>query len=388
MKKILFIFFVLPCFLLAGPKVVLLSLDGLAAKYFNEEKVSFFEKIKQKGAYASSLTPVFPSLTFPNHASLITGCDAGAHGVVANRFYSPQKRKFFKYDQNPEWMECEPLWVSAEKQNIKTAVDQWPLSYGAWQGVKPTYFSKRFESNRDDEETLKGILDHLKQKGPQAPQLVVGYVSGPDHEGHVFGASSVQVKKKLKKINRELEAFYASIQKLPDAANIALVLVSDHGMSDVKKQISLTSFALDRFDITQSIVSGPLLFLHLKKAKEKEIQKILNVFKEKGVEVYSTSTWPKIWGNYHEHYGQVVVQLENGTVFQRPSHNEEGVKGTHGFSAQEKDMGGIAFFVGDMFQRKNIGVIEVLDIAPTLSKLLGISKPKHAQKEALDIFVK
>src|SRR5262245_25705822 len=130
-------------FSLFARTAILLSLDGVAADYLENEKYETFDQFKKDGVFGRLLPP-FPSLTFPSHISIATGCTPGEHGIVANRFID-KKRGEFKYSGDPEWMECEPIWVSVERQNRKSAIVQWPVSYGKWHGISASRFSSEYD---------------------------------------------------------------------------------------------------------------------------------------------------------------------------------------------------------------------------------------------------
>src|SRR5580765_7437443 len=112
MKKILSCLLIFP-FALYAKTAILVSLDGVAADYVENEKYAAFETLKQDGIFAR-LIPPFPSLTFPSHTTMVTGCSPGEHGIVGNRFID-KKKGDFAYEEDPEWIECEPLWVTAER---------------------------------------------------------------------------------------------------------------------------------------------------------------------------------------------------------------------------------------------------------------------------------
>ncbi len=71
--------------------------------------------------------PSFPSLTFPNHFTLVTGKYPSVHGIVGNNFFDPVMQKQFTYadaslSMVPEYWNAEPLWETAELQGVRTAI--------------------------------------------------------------------------------------------------------------------------------------------------------------------------------------------------------------------------------------------------------------------------
>jgi len=60
------------------------------------------------------MQPSFPTLTFPNHYTIVTGLYPSNHGIVANTFYDPDLGDDFNYaipakSWNPKWWGGEPV---------------------------------------------------------------------------------------------------------------------------------------------------------------------------------------------------------------------------------------------------------------------------------------
>src|SRR6185436_16826689 len=102
---------------------------------------------------ASSMLSVFPSLTFPNHYSIVTGLYPVHHGIVNNSFYDEKKADSYSISKSSavkdsSWYGGTPLWVLAEEQNMLSASFYWVGSEAAMHGVRPTYYyrySKKIE---------------------------------------------------------------------------------------------------------------------------------------------------------------------------------------------------------------------------------------------------
>src|SRR5690349_9906946 len=71
------------------PYVVLVSFDGFRADYLDRLPLPNFRRLAASGVRARSMLPSFPSKTFPNHYTLVTGLYPGDHGIVANTFWDP-----------------------------------------------------------------------------------------------------------------------------------------------------------------------------------------------------------------------------------------------------------------------------------------------------------
>ena len=75
------------------PYLILVSLDGFRADYLDRFRLPNLGRVMKRGARAKWMNPVFPSLTFPNHYSLVTGLYPEKHGIVGNSFYDPARRQ-------------------------------------------------------------------------------------------------------------------------------------------------------------------------------------------------------------------------------------------------------------------------------------------------------
>src|SRR5580693_1023631 len=115
----------------APPKhaLVLISLDGFRWDYLDRNASPNIKAIAGRGVRAKSLIPAFPSETFPNHYSIVTGVYPEKHGIVKNNMYDPVFDASFSMSRNAaesRWWGAEPIWITAVKQGQFSAVYFWP----------------------------------------------------------------------------------------------------------------------------------------------------------------------------------------------------------------------------------------------------------------------
>ena len=190
------------------------------------------------------MLPSFPSVTFPNHYTLVTGLYIESHGVVGNSFWDADLGEEFYYtdparSMQPKWWSGgEPLWVTAEKQNVKTAIHMWPGSEAHIQ-LEPTYLDK-FNGSELLSQKVDRILqlldmpgsDDVEVEGAQTrPQFIAAYVPNVDADGHKYGPNSTQMRQTISSVDDMLTQLFAGItmRNLSDIVNV--VIVSDHGMA-------------------------------------------------------------------------------------------------------------------------------------------------------------
>src|SRR5271167_3792636 len=166
--------------------VVLVSLDGFrydyAKKYDAKNLLSF---AKQGASAPDGMVPAYPSITFPNHYTLVTGLYPEHHGIVANSFYDPARKESYAYTDpkaatDGTWYGGTPLWVLAEKQGMRAASFFWPGSEAEIQGKRPSYYLT-FDDKFPDEKRVDQIIAWLRLPPGQRPHFITLYYSNVDH---------------------------------------------------------------------------------------------------------------------------------------------------------------------------------------------------------------
>jgi ectonucleotide pyrophosphatase/phosphodiesterase family protein 5 len=216
------------------PYVLLISLDGFRWDYVDKYKPVFLSYFAKNSAHLKSLRPSFPTKTFPNHLSIVTGSYPQHHGIVANRFYAPELDKTYNIKDpeavtNSDFYWRKPLWVIAEEQDMRSASYFWPSSEAAINGVRPSHF-KKYDHNAAHQERIDGILAWYQLPVNERPQLVTSYFHDIDSAGHEFGQDSKALIAAINKVDDSIRQLIEKVRTLDFDVNI--VLVSDHGMDD------------------------------------------------------------------------------------------------------------------------------------------------------------
>ena len=153
------------------PTTILISLDGFRADFLQRRLTPTLSAFIQEGVSPKYMLPSFPSVTFPNHFTLVTGLYPESHGVVGNTFWDPVTEEEFFYtntsvSMKSKWWLGEPIWQTAEEQNVPTAVHMWPGSEAHINGVDPTHLDRY---NGSEELSIKSarILSLLDKPGPK-----------------------------------------------------------------------------------------------------------------------------------------------------------------------------------------------------------------------------
>jgi len=232
--------------------VILVSLDGFRYDYERKYGAPHLAEMAKDGASTpEGMLPSYPSTTFPNHYTLVTGLRPEHHGIVAMEFYDPEHKANYRYSdlktsEDGSWYAGTPLWVLAEQQGMRSACFFWPGSGAEIEDVRPSYYL-HFDDKVDDEKRVEQVADWLKLPPPERPHFITLYYANVDHAGHTYGPESEQTKDAVHHVD-------ALIGKLRDAIKasglpVDLIVTAYHGMITADpKPVVLDQFAhLDGF---------------------------------------------------------------------------------------------------------------------------------------------
>ncbi len=213
--------------------VVLVSLDGFRYDYPRKYAATHLLALGKSGASTpNGMLPSYPSLTFPNHYTIVTGLYPEHHGIVANSFYDPTRKQTYVYrnsDSNADgsWYGGVPLWSLAEQQGMRSACFFWPGSEAAIAGKRPSYYL-HFDDASPDEKRIDQVIAWLQLPAADRPHLITLYYSNVDHEGHLHGPDSAEVREAVHHVDDLMGELKSRLDRLH--LPIDLVVLADHGM--------------------------------------------------------------------------------------------------------------------------------------------------------------
>uniref|UniRef100_A0A0R3S067 NUC domain-containing protein n=1 Tax=Elaeophora elaphi TaxID=1147741 RepID=A0A0R3S067_9BILA len=152
------------------PPLLIVSSDGLRESYLNENVTPTIQRLIDYGTHSKYMLPTFPSKTFPNHYTIVTGLYPAWHGIVDNSFYDSQLKNFFKKSANESgWYLGEPIWETAKKAGLKSGVFFWPGRTAL--GKLPNYWVK-YNKSIPFTHRVDTLTDWLKLPDDERPSLV------------------------------------------------------------------------------------------------------------------------------------------------------------------------------------------------------------------------
>ncbi|HEY6225009.1 MAG TPA: ectonucleotide pyrophosphatase/phosphodiesterase [Gemmatimonadales bacterium] len=216
--------------------VVLVSIDGFRFDYFDRYPAPNLHRLAARGVRAP-LVPVFPSKTFPNHYSIVTGLYPEHHGVVENTMYDPSFDGLFQISDSAavadaRWWGGEPLWVTVQRQGQIAASCFWPGSEAAIGGVRPRYWL-HYDARVPDSARVRQVLDWLSLPAAARPTFVTLYFSEVDHAGHDSGPDSPAVARAVLQVDAAIGRLQDGLASRGLAGRVNLIVVADHGMSAI-----------------------------------------------------------------------------------------------------------------------------------------------------------
>jgi predicted AlkP superfamily pyrophosphatase or phosphodiesterase len=361
--------------------VVLVSLDGFRYDYPRRYGATHLLQLGFKGASApEGMFPAYPSLTFPNHISIITGLYPEHHGIVANSFWDPAREQTYVYSQTQSnsdgsWYSGTPLWVLAEQQGMRSACLFWPGSEAEIQGKRPSYYL-RFDEKLDDEKRVDQVVAWLKLPPELRPHFITLYYSNVDHAGHNYGPDSDEVRAAVHHVDAMVGDLVTKMAPLH--LPVDLVVVADHGMVTLQGgPVTLSDFA----DLSDFHTEGALLY----PKPDADVQEAYEEFlahPDPRFKVYRRADMPAyLHFDANSREGDPVI-VPNGPFSLRAhaSSSDESAKnhrGGHGFNPRTMpEMKAIFFAAGpDVRPGVQLKPFENVNIYPFIAEILGLEPP-------------
>lgn len=361
------------------PPVILISIDGFRWDYADHIATPNIDRIVAEGFRVESMKPSFPSLTFPNHYTLVTGRHPHHHGIVGNQFFDAQQDDLYSMYRSedvtdPKWYMAPAIWEVAEGAGMESASYFWVGS--EMKGRHPVTFLP-FKNGIPPKQKVETVLQWIDPKQRPSPRLVLAYFSFVDSAGHLFGPDSPEVVFAVQRMDAVLGMLLDGFDALQVEPNV--IVVSDHGMTNLNGVALKVEDAVDAIgadSVAKYINNYSQLDLFLKDPTESNMTAALQKLpKREGYTWYRRARAP--FPMHPSRNGDIVGIADLGYVFQKGDRRSK-YAGGHGYDPNAPDMGSICFGFGPAFESMSeLNRVQAVDIFPLVAHLLGIDPPKN-----------
>jgi hypothetical protein len=319
-----------------------------------------------------------------------------------NTFYDTKHYRTYRYPSTSQLLKAEPIWITAKRQGIRTAVTDWVLSHAQAGPVRTDYFGERYDTRLGDRERIQVLLDIWKKDTKAVPlQLLMGYADGPDKAGHTYGPDAPEIAVTMKEMDQLMSDVFDQVMalftnRMAKNDTLYLFITTDHGMATVHTLVNPTRLTgvNDQANVIV-ITSGNIAHVHLNRIRDVKRRAALadeimaRLQPHDFLRAYRRKDIPTEWRyDYPRRVGDIVIALETGYTFSaRPSavtapvEEFGGPKGMHGYDPEREPlMKGFAVFwrYPEKLGGIDLGPIDCLQLHPTAAAVLGIEPAEGA----------
>jgi predicted AlkP superfamily pyrophosphatase or phosphodiesterase len=366
--------------------VLLISVDGMRYDDLDLVPLPNVGRLLAHGVRAP-LVPVFPSKTFPNHYSIVTGLYADQHGIVANTMYDPDLDAWFRMTDrgavaDGRWWGGEPIWVTAERNRIRAAPLFWPGVEAEIGGIRPSYWLP-FDDRMPNERRVTQVLEWMDLPEGERPGFVTTYFSAVDVANHDHGPQSAEVKAALVATDRLIGMLLDGLDARGLLDRTAVLLVSDHGHAARSPDQVIILDDLLPPGLADVVDWSPVLQLRPRPGLVDSVSRLL-AGRHPHLRVYRKADIPARWHYQASPRIQPIVAVadEGWEISSRNWHDRHPhafAGGSHGWDPDLPDMWGVFVASGPWFRAQSRGTpfrnVHVYDL---LCRLLGIPPAPNA----------
>lgn len=353
---------------------VIVSLDGFRWDYPRLHHTPNLNEIARRGVSAI-MRPSYPSSTFPNHYTLVTGLVPDHHGIVNNSFWDRENgRQYSMGDSltrnNPDYYRGEPIWITAEKQGVTAGSLYWVGSNIDIRGMYPTYYKVWAKEPRlSFAERIDTALVWLNKPEKERPRLITLYMEEPDGAGHRSGPHGNETHAIVQTMDSLIGVLMEGIEALPFSSQVNLIVTSDHGMTDISSERFINANDYLRPEWYNHIVGSNPSSIFCSESYQDSIYNLLSGIDH--IRVFKKEDIPaRLNYGTNENIGDLIVIADCGWQF---GFNPSRAKGAHGYDTACSDMHVIFFAYGPNFKKNYKGkIFDNTALYSLMAVLLGI----------------
>jgi len=371
----------------ADPILILISFDAWRWDLIDRADAPNLRALAARGVRSEGLIPAFPSKTFPNHYTIVTGLYPAHHGIVSNNIWDDTIGERFTMSaptaKDPRWWGGEPLWVTAIKQGRRASSMFWPGSEVQIGGVRPTDW-KPFDDDFPNSARVQQVLTWLSLPEGQRPSFLTLYFSDVDTASHTYGPEAPETLEAAWRIDAELGTLVAGVNARGLGDRTSIVVVSDHGISPLApdRRIVLDDY-IDLASVTIVDLS-PVLHITPRTGTVTELYDKLRD-KHPALAVYRREDLPSyLHFSGNPRIQPIIALASDGWAittrerFDRDTKEQRFSKGDHGYDGRYRSMHGLFVAAGPALRR---GVVvpafENVHVYELMCRILGLTPAKN-----------
>lgn len=368
------------------PVTILVSIDGFRADYLRRGNSPRLDALAAAGVSAA-MRPSFPTKTFPNHWTIVTGDRPDRHGIVANRMEDPARpgELFTMASRDPFWWNAvPPIWVEAERAGIPTAIMFWPGSEVAWGGRRAPGRSpgvtggtrpgewRHFNEAVTETQRVNTVIGWLRRPAERRPRFVALYFDAVDTAGHHYGPADRRTATAVARVDRAIGLLVDRLRALGQPANI--VIVADHGMAPTSPARVI---ALDQVAAPSDyriVEHGPYAGLMPRPGREAALARAL-LQPHAHMQCWRKSALPTRF-----HYGTnprvplFICLAQVGWLIEPSQADDVRDGGAHGYDNAAPEMAALFIACGPAFlSGVRLPTFDNVDVYPLLARLVGVT---------------
>lgn len=361
------------------PKVLLISIDGFINEYVDRNETPNLDQFIDDGVVAEYMIPAFPTKTFPNHWTLVTGLYVENHGIITNSFYDYELEARFSYGpqgtpNDERWWGGEPIWVTAEKQGLTAATFFWPGSEATINGVQSTKWVQ-YDGGVPDSTRIDSLIAWMDPAGDVQADFGTLYFSEVDSRGHAFGKNSAEVDEAVIDIDGLLGYFQKKVKEVGLNQSLNIILLSDHGMSDLSEERVIFLEELINLNDVEVMDWTPVGLIKPKEGKKDEVYKTLKE-NEENYTVYLKEDMPERY-HFKNHYRipEIIMIADPGYTITNQSFFETRglLAAQHGFDNRSASMRTFFAAKGPAFKKdERVAPFESVHVYELMSHILNL----------------